>query len=97
MSVGHTGNLIGESISKFERLVVHEFERIEGACFDEMLGERLHFAAIAVHAERNPALPLNLHRIIDVKRLAIEKHLVTKDLRERLCIVKAYILNEFLT
>ena len=61
VSVGRAGNLIGESISKSERLVVQEFEGIDGACFDDVLGECLHLAAIAVHAERNPAFPLNLH------------------------------------
>ena len=84
MSVGHADDVLGESISKFERLVVQEFERIDGACFDDVLGVCLHLAAIAVHAERNAALALNLHGVINVKRLAIEKHLVTKDLRERL-------------
>jgi len=68
----------------------------DGACFDDVLGERLDLATIAVHAERNPALTLNLHRIINVNRLAIEKHLVPKDLRQRLCVIKAHILDEFL-
>jgi hypothetical protein len=79
------------------RSYVQKFERVEGACFDDMLGKHLDLAAIAVHAERNPALPLNLHRIIHVNRLTVEKHLVPKDLRQRLCIVNADILNEFLT
>src|ERR1700683_774475 len=38
MSVGHAGNLIGESIPKFERLVVQELERVDGACFNDVLG-----------------------------------------------------------
>src|ERR1700733_10408541 len=48
------------------------------------LGERLHLAAIAVHAGRHPTLPLTLHRIINVNRLAIEKHLAIIGLRHRL-------------
>jgi hypothetical protein len=97
MSVGHAGNVIGESISKFERLVVQELERVNGARFNDVLGKRLHLAAIAVHAGRHPTLPLNFHRIIDVNRLAIEKHFAGIGLRQRLRVIKAYILNEFLT
>jgi hypothetical protein len=97
MSVGHAGNVIGESISKFERLVVQELQRVDGARFNDVLGERLHLAAIAVYTGRNPTLPLNLHRIINVNRLAIEKHFASIGLRQRLRVVKAYILNEFLT
>jgi hypothetical protein len=84
MSVGHTGNLIGEPIPKFEGLIVQEFERVDGACFNDVLSERVYFAAIAVHAERNPTLSLNLHRIINVDRLAIEKHFASIGLRQRL-------------
>src|SRR5580704_2169800 len=84
MSVGHAGNVFGEPISKLERLVVQEFERVDGACFNDVLGERLYFAAIAVHAERDPTLPLNLHRIINVDGLAIEKHFASISLRQRL-------------
>jgi hypothetical protein len=74
MSVGHAGNVLGEPISKLEGLVVQEFERVDSACFNDVLGERIYFAAIAVNAEHNPTLLLNLHRIINVNRLAIEKH-----------------------
>src|SRR5580698_1639613 len=97
MSVGHAGNVLGEPISKLEGLVVQEFERVDGACFNDVLGERIYFAAIAVHTERNPTLSLNLHRIINVNRLAIEKHFTSIGLRQRLRVIKAYILNEFLT
>jgi len=62
-----------------------------------VLGERLDLAAIAVHAGRHATLPLNLHRIIDANRLAIEKHFAGISLRQWLCVIKAYILNEFLT
>jgi hypothetical protein len=96
MSVGHASNVLRKSIPKFEGLVVQEFERVDGACFNDVLGERLHLAAIAVHAGRHPTLPLNLHRIINVNRLAIEKHLASIGLRQRLRVIKAYILNEFL-
>lgn len=54
MSVGHAGNSLGEPISKFERLVVQEFEHVDGVCFDDVLGERLHLAAIAIDAGRPP-------------------------------------------
>ena len=97
MSVGHAGNLIGESVAKLERLVVQELERVDGARLDDVLGERLHLSSIAVHAGRHAALPLNLHRIIDVNRLAIEEHFAGIGLRQRLRVVKAYILNELLT
>src|ERR1700691_4991547 len=97
MSVRHAGNVLGEPISKLEGLVVQEFERVDGACFNDVLGERFYLAAIAVHAERNPTLSLNLHRIINVNRLAIEKHLAIIGLRQRLRVIKSYILNEFLT
>ncbi len=82
MSIGHTGNFIGEPVSKFEGLVVQEFECIDRVCFDDVLGERLDFAAIAVHTGRHPTLPLNLHRIINIDRLAIEKHLAVIGLRQ---------------
>jgi hypothetical protein len=39
---------------------------------------------------------LNLHRVINVDRLAIEKHFAGIGLWQRLCVVKAYVLNEFL-
>jgi peptidoglycan hydrolase-like protein with peptidoglycan-binding domain len=84
MSVGHAGNLIGKSISNFERLVVHELERIDGASFNDVLSERLHLAAIAVYTGRHPTLPLDLHRIGNVNRLAIEKHFASIGLRQRL-------------
>jgi hypothetical protein len=96
MSVGHARNLIGKPVSKFEGLVVQEFERVDGARLNDVLSERLDLAAIAVQARRNPTLPLNLHGIINVNRLAIEKHFASIGLRQRLCIIKAYILNEFL-
>jgi hypothetical protein len=76
---------------------VQELEGVDGARFNDVLGERLHLAAIAVHAGRHPALPLNLHRIINVNRLAIEKHFAGVSLRQRLRVIKAYILNEFFT
>jgi hypothetical protein len=84
MSVGHAGNVLGEPIPKLEGLVVQELERVDGACFYDVLGERLYLAAIAVHAERNPTLSLNLHRIINVNRLAVEKHFASIGLRQRL-------------
>jgi hypothetical protein len=96
MSVGHAGKVIGEPISEFEGLAVQEFERVDGVCFNDVLGERLYFAAIAVHAGRHPTLPLNLHRVINVHRLAIEKHFASIGLRQRLCVIQAYIVNEFL-
>jgi hypothetical protein len=82
---------------QLEGLVVQELERVDGACFNDVLGECLYLAAIAVHAERNTTLLLNLHRIVDVDRLAIEKHFVGIGLRQRLFVIKAYILSEFLT
>jgi hypothetical protein len=66
------------------------------ALINDVLGERLYLAAITVHAERNPALPLNLHLIINVKRLAIEKHLAVIGLRQRLRVIKSCVVNEFL-
>jgi hypothetical protein len=84
MGVGHAGKVLREPISKFEGLVVQEFERVDGVCFNDVLGERLHLATIAVHAGRNSTLPLNLHRIINVNRLTIEKHLAIIGLRQRL-------------
>ena len=51
MGVGRAGNFLGEPVSKFKGLVVQEFETIDGACFDDVLGEHLHLATIAVHAE----------------------------------------------
>jgi hypothetical protein len=97
MSVGHKGNIVGEPVSKIERLVVQKLERVDGACFDDVLGEGLYLAAIAVNAGRNPTLPLNLHRIINVNRLAIEKHFAGVGLRQRLRVIEADVLNEFLT
>jgi hypothetical protein len=97
MSVGHASNFIRESISELEGLIVQELERVNGASFNDVLGECLHLAAIAVHAGRHPTLPLNFHRIIDVNRLAIEKHFAGIGLRQRLRVIKANILDELLT
>jgi hypothetical protein len=92
-----TGNILGEPISKLEGLVVQKLECLDGAAFDDAVGERLYLAAIAVQTERNSTLLLNLHRIVNVNRLAIEKHLARVGLWQRLCIIKANILNELLT
>src|SRR5271163_2082212 len=96
MCVGHAGNVLGEPISKLEGLVMQELERVDGARFNYAIGERIYLAAIAVQTERNSTLLLNLHRIINVNRLAIEKHLAGIGLWQRLRIVKAYVLNELL-
>jgi hypothetical protein len=82
--------------SKFERLVVREFERVDGIGFNDVLGERLHLAALAVHAIRHSALPLNVHRIINVNRLAIENISPSNSLRNGF-ESSSPILNEFLT
>src|SRR5271169_3964790 len=36
MSVGHASNVLGEPISKLEGLVVQEFERVDGARFNDV-------------------------------------------------------------
>ena len=76
---------------------MQELERVDGARFNYAIGERLYLTAIAVQTERNSTLLLNLHRIVNVNRLAIEKHLACVCLRQWLCVIKAYILNELLT
>jgi hypothetical protein len=73
-----------------------ELERVDGARFNYAIGERLYLTAIAVQTERNSTLLLNLHRIVNVNRLAIEKHLAIIGLRQRLCVIETYILNELL-
>src|ERR1700733_3022400 len=97
MGVCHAGDVVGEPIAKLKGLVVREFESLDGACFNDVLGERFDLTAIAVHAKRDPTLPLNLHRIINVNRIVIEEHLACVCLRQWLCVIKAYIFNELLT
>ncbi len=76
---------------------MQELKRVDGARFNNAIGERLYLTAIAVQTERNSTFLLNLHRIVNINRLAIEEHLAGIGLRQRLCVIKAYILNEFLT
>jgi hypothetical protein len=46
---------LGNLISELEGLDVQKFERVDGACFNDVLGERIDFAAIAVHADIRPS------------------------------------------
>jgi hypothetical protein len=75
---------------------MQELECVDGARLNNAIGERLYLATIAVETERNSTLLLNLHRIVNVNRLTIEKHFTGIGLRQRFCVVKAYVLNELL-
>jgi hypothetical protein len=80
--IGHQRKLAGIAIPDLQVFVVQELEGVARADLKHIPRKPFHLAAIAGKAERNTALALLGHRVVQIEKLAIAHQVLRIALRE---------------